>query len=447
MEFFDNLVLPQSAEHIELLHYMLSLIQILFITFISIVFGGLIISLYFKNRGVKKSDTTYLNFAKDVIELVTVNNSVGLILGIVPLLTALLIFAQLLHTAEIAAVSYLALSFVFITAGLIMAYIFRHSFAFNRIFSNLNNADLNDKSFGSEVEKFKTSTSNLSVKNGRYAVVFLFIGIWLFTGATTSAANFKTMQLHGILSLLFSAKVLLNLSIFLFMAFTLTGSVLLFGYLYWKEDRVLSEDYKDFIKFKSSRIALYSALPLPLLIAANVYSIPASVLSGTVFFYAIAALLLIFLALHLIYMIQQYNKQSYSAPLFFIVIFALLALIVKDQVAMTNATASHSVILSTRFDEVLNELKGTGQIAEISGKEIYDVRCASCHQFDQKLVGPAHKDVLPKYEGKQGQLVAYIRNPVKVDPAFPPMPNPGLKPQEAEAVAKYLMETYQERKN
>ena len=51
-------------------------------------------------------------------------------------------------------------------------------------------------------------------------------------------------------------------------------------------------------------------------------------------------------------------------------------------------------------------------------------------------------DVLPKYDGKEAQLVAFIRNPGKIDPAYPPMPNPGLRPNEAEAVAEYLLKTY-----
>ena len=94
---------------------------------------------------------------------------------------------------------------------------------------------------------------------------------------------------------------------------------------------------------------------------------------------------------------------------------------------MTNATKNQSLVLSTEYDKILAELKGDGTVAVLSGKEIYDVRCASCHKFEQKLVGPAHFDVLPKYVGKQAQLIAFIRNPVKVDPAYPPMPNPGLK--------------------
>lgn len=445
MEFLDKLVLPQSAEHIELLHYMLSLILILFVPFISIVFGGLILSLYYKRKGLKTSNTTYLNFAKDAIEFVTVNNSIGVILGIVPLFTAILIFAQLLHTADTGTVGYLALSFLFTTTGLIMTYVYRHSFAFNRVFTSIKKDNLSEQDLKEDVEKFQSSTGHLSVKNGRWAVVFLFVGIWLFTGAITNAVNFGVMEVTGVFYLLISPKVILNLLIFLFLAFTLTGAAILFGFLYWKEDKKLSAEYREFVKTRSSRLALYSAIPLPFLLALNLYSIPGSFLSGSVFFYGVAALLLIFLALHFIYMILQHNKYTYSAALFLTIIFAVFALIVKEQMAMTNATATHSLVLSNQFDQMLSELRGTGSVAEISGKEIYDVRCASCHRFDQVLVGPAHKDVLPKYIGKESQLVAFIRNPVKIDPAFPPMPNPGLKPQEAEAVVKYMFEAYKDK--
>jgi cytochrome c len=109
---------------------------------------------------------------------------------------------------------------------------------------------------------------------------------------------------------------------------------------------------------------------------------------------------------------------------------------------MNHATKSHSIVLSAEYDKMLAELKGENKVVEVSGEEIFTIRCASCHKWDQKLVGPAYKDVLPKYEGKEAQLIAFIRNPVKVDPAYPSMPNPGLKPNEADAVAKYLLATY-----
>ncbi|OGV09904.1 MAG: hypothetical protein A3J84_05680, partial [Ignavibacteria bacterium RIFOXYA2_FULL_37_17] len=126
--------------------------------------------------------------------------------------------------------------------------------------------------------------------------------------------------------------------------------------------------------------------------------------------------------------------------------FTLLALIIKDQLAMGNATVKQSVILNAQFVKYLAELKGTGEGAEkLSGEEIYQVRCSSCHAFDRRIVGPPHNEVVPKYEGKKEQLVAFIRNPIKVNPAYPPMPNPGLKPAEADAIATYLLDHFKKK--
>ncbi len=134
MEFLDKLVLPQSAEHIELLHYMLVLVLALFVPFISIVFGGTFASIYFGKKFRKTKILYYKKLSKDVIEYVTVNNGVGIILGIVPLLTLILIFAQLFHTAQIQTVSFLALSLILVIISLVMIYTYRYSMMLSRCF-------------------------------------------------------------------------------------------------------------------------------------------------------------------------------------------------------------------------------------------------------------------------------------------------------------------------
>ena len=78
------------------------------------------------------------------------------------------------------------------------------------------------------------------------------------------------------------------------------------------------------------------------------------------------------------------------------------------------------------------------------GEKIYGERCTSCHAFDHKVVGPAHKDVIPKYAGNKEKLVEFILNPTKVDPNFPSMPKPGLSRREASAVAEYLLNKVKE---
>ena len=447
MDFLDNLVLPQSAEHIELLHYMLILLLALFVPFISIIFGGTFASIHYGKKFRKTKTLYYKKFSKDVIEYVTVNNGVGVILGIVPLIAAILIFAQLLHTAEIQTVSFLAMSLLMIIVSLFMIYTYRYSMALSNVFESVNSNSIADKDAEADYQKIKAKSSHLSLTYGKSGLVFLFIGIWFYVAAITSATTFTTWNFPGFFTALAAPKVLLNLLIFIAFAFTLTNGAILFIHLYWNESKK-DEDplYTKFVKDTASKAGLKASIPLPILIAINLFSFSGSTLSGSIFIYTVLSVMLIFLAYHLFYMIQFKNDYRFGSFIFFVLIFAWIAFIVKDQKAMTNATEKHSLVLSTEYDKILAELKGEGTVAVLSGKEIYDVRCASCHKFDQKLVGPAHFDVLPKYVGKEAQLVAFIRNPVKVDPAYPPMPNPGLKPQEADAVAKYLLEEFAKKK-
>jgi cytochrome c len=447
MEFLDNLVLPQSAEHIELLHYMLILLLALFVPFISIIFGGTFASIHYGKKFRKTNTHYYKKFSKDVIEYVTINNGVGVILGIVPLIAAILIFAQLLHTAEIQTVSFLAMSLLMIIVALFMIYTYRYSMVLSNVFESVNSNSIADKDAKEDYQKIKVKSSLLSLKYGKSGLVFLFIGIWFYVAAITSATSFTTWNFSGFFTALAAPKVLLNLLIFIAFAFALTNGAILFIHLYWNESKK-DEDplYTKFVKDTASKAGLRASIPLPFLIAINLFSFSDSTLSGSIFIYTILSVMLIFLAYHLFYMIQFKNDYRFGSFIFFILIFAWIAFIVKDQKAMTNATEKHSLVLSTEYDRILAELKGEGTVAVLSGKEIYDVRCASCHKFDQKLVGPAHNDVLPKYVGKEAQLVAFIRNPGKIDPAYPPMPNPGLKPQEADAVAKYLLEEFAKKK-
>ena len=447
MDFLDKLVLPQSTEHIELLHYMLVLVLALFVPFISIVFGGTFTSIHFGKKFRKTNTLFYKKLSKDIIEYVTVNNGVGVILGIVPLITLILIFAQLFHTAEIQTISYLAFSLVLIIIALFMIYTYRYSMVLTNVFDSVNLNSNSDKTAEEDYRKIKSTSSHLSLKYGKFGLVLLFLGIWFYVAAITSATSFGAWNFPGIITVLAAPKVLLNLLIFIAFAFALTNAAILFNHLYWKESKKDEDkEYTKFVKDITSKAGLRASIPLPILIAINLFSFSNTILSGSIFVYTVISVFLIFFAYHLFYMIQFKNDYRFGSFIFFILIFAWIAFIVTDQKAMTNATKTHSLVLSTEYNKILAELTGEGKVAALSGKEIYDVRCASCHKFKEKLVGPAHFDVLPKYEGNEGKLVAFIRNPVKVDPAYPPMPNPGLKSQEADSVAKYLLEEYDRRK-
>ena len=114
MEFLEKFVIPQSSEHLQLLHYLAMLIFFLFVPFISMVFGGTFLSLFYRHKGLKENNKNYLTFAKEIIEVVTVSKSLGVILGIVPVLTTVLIYSQLLHLSNTTSVIYLSVSFLLI---------------------------------------------------------------------------------------------------------------------------------------------------------------------------------------------------------------------------------------------------------------------------------------------------------------------------------------------
>jgi cytochrome c len=446
MEFLSNFVLPQSAEHIELLHYMLIIVLFLFIPFISMVFGGILLSVLYKNKAEKTNDSFYLRLSKDIAEITTVNKSAGFIFGVAPVLTSILIYSQLLHNSEITNLNYLGVSAVFVAVSLIFIYSYRYSLSFNRIFGLLSGDKILDPFIAEDVYRLSDESRRISRKAGIFGLLFLFIGIWFFITALTISAVYSTWEPDSFIGGLFSWKVLSRLIYFIFFALALTGGMVLFIFLEdEKTKRIKDEDYSLFVKQKVLRVTFFSAVFIPFFALLSLFGLPQSALTGTVFTYAIISLILLFLGYHFLYLLTKEIKGTTAALLFFTLVFSIAAFIISDQKAMATSTQVHSAILSAEFDKYLAGLKGAGKVISINAEEIYQVKCASCHKWDQKLVGPAHMDVLPKYDGKEAQLVAFIRNPVKVDPAYPPMPNPGLKPNEAEAVAKYLLETYNEK--
>ena len=447
MEFLNNFVLPQSAEHIELLHYMLLIVLFLFIPFISILFGGIFLSVLYKNKANKNNNNFYLRLSKDIAEITTVNKSAGFIFGIVPLLTSILIYAQLLHNSEVTNLNYLALALVFILISLVFIYSYRYSLSFNRIFGSLADKNISDPLIIEDVNRLSDESKRISKKAGTFGLLFLFIGIWFFITALTIPSVYSSWDIDSFLGGLFSWKVLSRFIYYILFALALSGGMVLFIFLEdEKKKRIKDEEYSLFVKQKILRATFFSTVIIPLFALINLFGLPAAALTGTVFTYAIISLALLFLGYHFLYLLTKEIKGTTAALLFFTLVFSIAAFIISDQKAMATSTQIHSAMLSAEFDKYLAELKGEGKTVAINAAEIYQVKCASCHKWDQRLVGPAHLDVLPKYAGKEAQLIAFIRNPVKVDPAYPQMPNPGLKPNEADAVAKYLLETYQAKK-
>ncbi len=311
MEFLEKFVIPQSSEHIQLLHYLAMLIFILFIPFISMVFGGISLSLYYRNKGVKENNSDYIKFSKEIIEVVTVNKGVGVILGIVPVLAIALIYAQLLHLSSTLAVGYLSISFLLITLSLILVYTYRYSTKFSILFSSIDELKTNDSSLSEEIVELREASKSLSLKTGYYGLIFLFISVWIFISGVSIATLPKEWSEGNFFSILFSWTVIVRFLFFIAMAFAFTGGTILFRYFYWEGGKKdLKSDYKDFIRKTGVNLTLYSSLILPIFLAFILFALPDTSVSGAIFGYSTLALILMFPVLS--FAVFNVERQEYK---------------------------------------------------------------------------------------------------------------------------------------
>ena len=121
---------------------------------------------------------------------------------------------------------------------------------------------------------------------------------------------------------------------------------------------------------------------------------------------------------------------------------------VGDQMASSTANYEHEKSVSSQALEAVNKLAAereerSAAASKIDAAPLFDKICAACHRFDQKVVGPPLNSVLTNYAGKPDVLKAYLLNPAKKNPEFPPMPNPGLTNAQAKAMAEYLLQRIQ----
>ncbi|MHB1686157.1 MAG: c-type cytochrome [Ignavibacteriaceae bacterium] len=440
MDFLNKLVIPLSPEHIMLLHYILMLIFSLFIPFVGILLSGTFFSLYFKNRGVKENNHDYARFSKEIMEIVTINKSMGIVLGILTLLTSILIFIQLLSVGQGSAITYLSGSFLLLIIGLVLIYTYCYSLKFTEIFDAIKSFHSEDKSIDDEISALHHSSRRLSSRSGMYGFIFLFISVWLFVAGTTIPTYSDSFSARNILSMLLSWMVISRFIQILFISGAFTGATLLFVFFYWDGGKkFLSEEYKIFVRSFSIRLTFTSIIILPLFLLINLVILPNNSLSGAVFFYSCLALVLIFLAYHYLYVMIRNQNIKYSLHVFVAVIIVIVSMVVRDQLAFANANEIQTVEMGAKYAEVMQKLTGAGTAPKISGEDIYKNICSSCHSFDHKVVGPPYKQTLPKYNGSVDKLVAFILHPTQNNPGYPPMPNPGLKPDEARAVATYIL--------
>ena len=444
MDFLDNSVLPQSLGHLELLRYLFILTFSLFVPYISTVLGLLGYSLWFDKSYKTEKNLAYNYLSKRSIDFVTGNKSLSFGLGIVPLLSALFGYAQLLQNHSAIVLESVMLSLLFFVVAIIFLYKYRNDLHYKDLLKQgKDNED--EKYIIEEAQQFKKTAENSYRRQGITAIVFLLVSLLFFISAVSISSDYASLKsISNIFQLIVNVRALVNYD-FLLLFSIMAGTA---AFVYVRKNNINNEietDTDDKIHVLSTRVGIISSIVSMVFVLFSLFVTPKAGLTfGLFLIFALIVLIGLSIAILYYYMVKEKTYHKANIILYLSLVFIIL-FVIKDNMAFATASQDQFYTLSRNYETYKKELiasLGGNTAVEISGEDIYNSKCIACHQFGQKLVGPPYNNVLPKYEGKTDQLVKFILNPQKIDPNYPDMPNQGLKPNEAKAIAEYIVSVY-----
>jgi cytochrome c len=443
MEFLKDIAIPASLEHFRLLVLISTLSSIVFVPYVSFVLGSSILSLWFNHKRRIKENVVFLNLAHELVDTALYNKSLITFLAILPGLSLVLTYAQMLQKTSSLGVGLIGFGFLFLLAGMILLSVYKYTFRVQEMlgsYQQLLQKQSDRPSEETTIVHRETDTHSY-FRAGKYGVCFLSIALILYSAAISVTSNPSSWDNDSVFSLFLSLDVWLKVIELLLLSTGMSGLGMLFFTFAWESRKEHSEEYALFVRKLGIRLSMTGLLTLPIFVLFNVAAVPDAALSGMVYSFTGSVIILFFLAAHFIY---GYHKSLQPVAItvgFAMFMLATVILMTSDHVAVGTATRTHAVLLALNHEKSMEGLKSSLGVPEatFTGEDIYIARCYACHLFDQKKVGPPYIETIPKYRDKKGDLVAFILNPTKMNPAYPPMPNQGLRQAEADSIASYIM--------
>jgi cytochrome c len=446
MDFLKDAALPQSTGQFQLLLLILNLVYVVFLPYFGFLLGSAVLSLIAEHARAAGKWTGAGRLAREVLDFALNSGAVVAFLGVLPSWTMLFLYAQLLHETGAISVGLMGYGALAFLAGTLLLLAYRDTYRLEPLADSYDRLMKNDPAAAQELRElnaYARSSQSRRFRLGLWGASFLGLSSLLTIGAMTTVLDHRSWGVIDTMTAVsLSTGFFLKYLQFMAVAAGATGLGILFFFFVWEGGRHRGDSvYRDMVRRIGVSLAMFSALAQPALIVLNIVVLPDRVLSGGLFGLAGASLLLFFLTAQFLYAYGKASEGGYLSYAFYTLGVALLLLFTADQVAVGNATRPHAARLAVEYDRSADALRARLGVsaASMSGEDIYNAKCSACHLMDQKKVGPPYQTVIPKYAGDKAKLIAFVLNPVKVDPAYPPMPNQGLRPAEADSIATFLL--------
>lgn len=447
MEFLDKLVIPQPEYNLVLLNYFLMLGLSIFYIYSGALYGSMILSVYFRGKSI--GFNRYSCLTKDYADIATDKKSYGYGLGVVSLLSIIFIYSQLLHKTNSDITAFLAISLVLYIAAIMALFSYKNSLHLSSIFGNIIEQVEGKvpESTIDEIESVNQNASELKNSTGTWGIILMTAAMFFFTGAVSLSTDRAAWETTDILNLMISPKTIFSFLQFVVASIAMASISFVFRKYWWDaENNHDSLDYSIFAKNINLWIALVSLFLLPLFFIAGIFTTPKSAVNPMFFITSLLGIISLFAVMHQVYGIMKSNNNSLAKYAFFIFLLAFSLLAVKEKLAFSTTNHEHILTLNEEYKKHKEEFLASMGVAEVkvNGADVYN-RCMACHRDEDSPTAPAHKSIIGKYLSQsdpKAALVAFISNPVPVNPKWSPMPNQGLTPQEVQAVAEFMLQKY-----
>lgn len=426
MELVDKFIISPSVNQLSLSTYIILLSLLIQLPYMSLLLGLSCFSVFFRALGLVDGEPTYLRFSEMLPRTIIFNRYVVLMFGLVPLLSLYMSLSQYLVSSNIRLSYFFALLVPAMLAGCVLVLAYQHL-------------------LHSKPEGYRPT-----ILAGFAGVGMLLLSSFVLLSVISFVINFeRRFFTQDLARLLLSWNGIARFKLFLALALALSGAAALAlgSGLLKVNGYTQSEELMAFAK-KVGTVSVYASIILaPVVALAYFFTLPSIAVSPAVIFTTLAFFATLVGAFFLLQRADKLAATLVPAALFLALLVSFSIATVSDVLSMENSTREHVKELIIKAEaykaKLAEELEAKAEKSADKtnlGEQIFNNRCSACHKYDSRLVGPPFNQVLPKYKGKEDELVSFISNPTKKNPDYPPMPNPGLSHQEAEAAAQYVLQ-------
>ena len=413
MGIAEEILVAPTAQHGSLLPFTIVLLLVLFLAYLSMLLGTSALSLVHK-----KHDPA---FSRAVIQLLDFSPLMWFVLGIVAPVCLIFLFGQYYYGGLLPIAHFLERMLLLFIAAQVLLYVY---------------------------VRFEQTLM------GVLGHLLLILSVFFLVSMMTLASVPEQWPLvQSFLPHIFSVQVVTGFGIFSVVTLLLTGTALLFFFFRWPGLKLsVDTPYRNRVLYWGFGLAAFACVNLVVLLLWEYHIAPASSHSRWGFILGVFMVFSLFVIFVMAVRGLQSGTPRFASFSFFLALLVFVVVQLRSHELQATANQEFHYMLAHQAQKNRTQWRAEQEAnyTDIKpdlavGQKVFTERCSACHRWEQKLVGPAYLQVLPKYQGKVEELKAFIRNPSKIDPDYPPMPNQGLGELEVQSIAAYLLQESEKR--